>query len=371
MAGTGRVGPLEQNRLAEPGRLTTQDPDQFWNDRVSPLDPELDRRATQAVRELDEELAYLEAEEAAAKLDESATEHRIEAVDLDAFLRLRFAPRRWLVPGLLQERDLGMIHGWRGVGKTRFVHALIYALAAGDRFLRYVAGEPRGVLLLDGETPREELQERLCAVVHGAEKEAAAPFRIVAADMQENPLPSLMTDAGRAILERHLDGVSLVVIDNLSTLCPTPEENSATEWESMQSYLLDLRRRGYAVLLVHHDGQGGTQRGTSRHEDVLSQIIQLKRPKDYRLSEGARFEVHLTKGRGIYGPDAEPFEAHLTTGPDGREVWTWRNLEDAVTDRVLQLHRDGLSQRQIGKETGVPRSTVNRKLKKAREKGQI
>ena len=31
------------------------------------------------------------------------------------------------------------------------------------------------------------------------------------------------------------------------------------------------------------------------------------------MAEGARFEVHLTKARGILGDDAKPFEANLIT----------------------------------------------------------
>ena len=40
-------------------------------------------------------------------------------------------------------------------------------------------------------------------------------------------------------------------------------------------------------------------------------MIQLRRPNDYQPEQGARFEVHLTKARGILGDDARPFEANL------------------------------------------------------------
>ena len=53
-----------------------------------------------------------------------------------------------------------------------------------------------------------------------------------------------------------------------------------------------LRRRGVSVLIVHHAGKGGEQRGTSRREDVLDTSISLRRPSDYLPTEGARFEVH-------------------------------------------------------------------------------
>ncbi len=72
-----------------------------------------------------------------------------------------------------------------------------------------------------------------------------------------------------------------------------------------------FRRRGVSVLIVHHAGKGGEQRGTSRREDVLDTSISLRRPNDYVPTEGARFEVHFEKARGIHEDRAKPFEAKL------------------------------------------------------------
>jgi hypothetical protein len=80
-----------------------------------------------------------------------------------------------------------------------------------------------------------------------------------------------------------------------------------------------LRRRGISVLLIYHAGKGGDQRGTSRREDVLDTSISLRRPTDYVAREGARFEVHIEKGRGIQGEATKPFEARLETR-EGRAV---------------------------------------------------
>ena len=55
------------------------------------------------------------------------------------------------------------------------------------------------------------------------------------------------------------------------------------------------------------------QRGTSAREDIMDTVISLRRPREYSMAEGARFEVHLTKARGILGDDAKPFEANLIT----------------------------------------------------------
>ena len=65
------------------------------------------------------------------------------------------------------------------------------------------------------------------------------------------------------------------------------------------------------MLVIHHGGKSGMQRGTSRKEDVLDTVIGLRKPPDYQADQGARFEIHFEKARGFYGPEAEPFEARL------------------------------------------------------------
>jgi putative DNA primase/helicase len=140
----------------------------------------------------------------------------------------------------------------------------------------------------------------------------------------------------------------------------------------MQEWLLSLRRRGFTVLLIHHDSKAGTQRGTSKREDVLSQVVQLVRPADYSPALGCRFEVHLRKGRGVFGEDAEPFEAEYRTDEAGRAVWTWRAIGDAKRRQILALWRNGVtSQRKIAEAIGIGLGTVNRKVQELRKEGVI
>jgi putative DNA primase/helicase len=270
----------------------------------------------------------------------------------------------------MQERDLAMVHAYRGIGKSRFTQGIGVAAASGGQFLRFNAPLPKGVLIVDGELPREDLQKMLAQAVAASEAEPTAPLRILSADLSEAPVRSLATDAGRVQIERHLDGVSLLILDSITTLCPgAGPENDAESWEVMQSWLLELRRRGISVLLVHHEGKGGVQRGTSKREDVLSQVIQLKRPADYEASQGARFEMHFTKSRGLVGDAVTPIEVRLVEGPTGIDEWTWQLLEDAQAVRVKRLSDDGMNQREIAKDLGIGVGTVNRALKRSRNNG--
>ena len=85
--------------------------------------------------------------------------------------------------------------------------------------------------------------------------------------------------------------------------------------------------------------------------------------QDYRPEEGARFEVHLEKARGIIGDDAKPFEAKLVQDGDAM-AWACRDIEDVQLETVHQLHAEKMSIRDIAEETGIPKSTVQRMVKK-------
>ena len=151
----------------------------------------------------------------------------------------------------------------------------------------------------------------------------------------------------------------MLILDNRSTLVYAGRENDAESWDAMQPWLLRLQRANRTVLLVDHAGRGGAAaRGTSKREDVLDTIIHLKRPSDYEPDQGARFEVHLEKARGVYGDDARPFEAQLET-KDGADHWLVKSVEDANADRVVEATKEGLSSREIAKELGISKSTVN------------
>ena len=164
--------------------------------------------------------------------------------------------------------------------------------------------------------------------------------------------------------------MKLVVVDNLATLARTGKANDEDSWLPVQEWLLSLRRRGISVLLVHHAGKNGTQRGTGAKEDILDTVLELKRPNDYRTDEGARFEVHFSKARGLTGDDCEPFEAQLSLEEAGNFAWLTRRVEDAEEERVRELLREGNSERDVAEETGVNKSRVHRIREKMIREGE-
>ena len=253
-----------------------------------------------------------------------------------------------------------MIHAPRGIGKTHVAIGIACAVAAGTSFLRWNAPQPRRVLLIDGEMSGGMLQERVARTIKSMKVEICeSNFDVLAADLEMDGLPDLADAQTQAYFADVLAPAELVIVDNLSTLCPSLRENEADSWVPVQSWALNLRRQGKSVLFVHHAGKSGKQRGTSRKEDILNSVIALKRPPDYQASQGARFEVHYEKARGFCGADAEPFEAWLQD-----DQWHVDDITAADDDEaIVALSRQGYSTREIEERTGVSKSTVARKLK--------
>jgi putative DNA primase/helicase len=200
--------------------------------------------------------------------------------------------------------------------------------------------------------------------VTGAEgPEPAAPdyLRIINPDLQSFSIPSLASVEGQRAIEAEIDGAELIILDNISTLCGSRAhgENEAESWTPLQQWCLSLRRRGVSVLLDHHSGKSGAQRGTSRREDVLDTVLALRHPEDYSPADGLRVEVHLEKGRGIHGDAAQPFEVTMET-PGGRAIWMTRDIEAARETRVKGLLDAGMTVRDIATETSLSKSAVQR-----------
>lgn len=303
---------------------------------------------------------------APAPMPEQAAPVRLHCVTAHEFLTLRFPERKMLLSPVLPQQGLCMLHAARGIGKTFISLSVAYAVASGGSvFGRWTAPAAARVLFIDGEMPARTLQDRLASLVRGSESEPPESdyLRILTSDMQDGPMPNLATSEGQAAIEPLLEGVDLIVLDNLATLARHGRSNDEESWLPVQGWLLGLRRRGLSTFLIHHQGKGGDQRGTSAKEDVLDTVISLRRPQDYHAEEGARFEVHLTKARGICGTEANPFEAQLYA--EGAALsWVTRDVEDSRMEWLERLLAEDYSLRDAAEEMGISKSAAGRLKKK-------
>ena len=292
-----------------------------------------------------------------------------ELVSMELPERQRFLP--WLVEG-----GLVMVFGPRGVGKTYFSIGLAAALTCQTQFMKWDVEKPAGVLLVDGEMSLGDLRSRIVEMLPG---EPVAPLEIVSHEIvferEEKDLNLGLPEWQDAIgtyLEDHPD-IRVVIIDNLSCLLPGVAEDKRDEWANkVLPFLLGMRRRGIAVVMLHHSGKGGDQRGTSSREDQLNTVIKLVQPPAYDATKGAQFVVSFTKSRNAFGDEIKDFEVELINNDTGGLTWAWRDVEQSNEDRLLQLARDGVEHvNDAAEELGISKGQVSKLKKRLQAKGML
>ncbi len=215
-------------------------------------------------------------------------------------------PREYLLEQWMPKDSFGMVYAPRGVGKSWFCMALGVAVSEGNkRFLGWDLHSREHVLYVDGEMARIELKERfdnLC-------KEPNKRLHILSSETLYRDGRPLSLDSlveQRAVVDalQHLEEkecrAQLIIFDNLSTLRRSINENDNDAAKQLIDWFIDLRHRGYTVLVVHHAGKSGQQRGASILEVSMDYVIKLSQ-KD-RTNSGkyqeARFDLSFDKIRG-------------------------------------------------------------------------
>lgn len=271
----------------------------------------------------------------------------------------------------MMAQSLNMVHAKRGTGKTWFVLGAAMALASGRPFMGWDVPKARPVLLVDGEMPARALQDRCndTARMLGAEPERGM-LRIITPDLLGRAAPDLGSVIDQEQVDAAVGDAELIILDNLSALIRSgAAENDAESWVTVADWALRHRAQGRSILFVHHSGKTGAQRGTSRREDLLDVVIALRHPAEYDPKEGARFEIHFEKARHLFGADAEAFEAALD--PEAEGGWRVASIEGSVDLRIVEMLALGLSLTDIGRELGLHKSNVSRRVKEMRERGVL
>lgn len=287
-----------------------------------------------------------------------------EAIVSYAELQTLQVPKREVYLDWLSERSLVMIYGPRGVGKTMAMLGLAVSLTTGQPFLKWPVQCPPGVLYVEGEMPVDELRDRAKLMAGGTEPTCLAflPSELVHSRLECDL--TLSAAAVRHDIEDYLasrPALRVLILDNISCLFPGISEDSKQEWEPINAWLIRLRHRGMTVILGHHAGKGGHQRGTSGREDALNTTIALRLPPSYRPEEGCHFLLNFEKSRGIKGDTIAGLDVRFdeTTG------WTYSTLETTRTEHVMLMLADGVPPRLIAEELGLTPSYVYRLKRQA------
>jgi putative DNA primase/helicase len=280
-------------------------------------------------------------------------------------------PRRAIVDDWLCSADYGLVFAQRGVGKTWYGLALACAVSSAKRFGPYPVHENIPALYIDGEMPLETIRERIKGLGGNSENLTVLNHEALFHNSGCN-LNLTDREAQDAITELCIKkAIKLLVLDNLSCLFSGVSENEADAWEPVNIWLLDLRRRGIAVVLVLHSGRDPKgPRGTSRREDQAFWAIRLEEVyEEAGEKNGARFIPVFTKNRN--SPTGErPMEWTFKTMTDGSV-----EIATKPADRrslMIELVRNGLKKcGDIAEEMNLSKGQVSKMATELEKAGRL
>jgi putative DNA primase/helicase len=163
--------------------------------------------------------------------------------------------------------------------------------------------------------------------------------------------------------------IKVLLLDNLSCLFSGMKENDADAWEMVLNWLLELRRRKIAVIIIHHSGHSGEHmRGTSKREDAAFWIINVKETNDRAPDhQGASFETSFTKQRNSANTEW-PRRWTVRTEADGTVSYNSEPI--SFDERVLEaiVNRVEHTSARLAELLKVSKDTVQRALNRLEDK---
>ena len=301
----------------------------------------------------------------------AGTSHPLSvSVVCDADLAQMEIPKREAILGdWFKSGDYGAIFGRRGLGKSWLAMAIARAIAEGRNFGPWTCSKARRVLYIDGEMSLDDYRDRVQSLSQGQGGLLTLSHQSV---FDRNEKTLCLSDRDQQveitrICERQK--IDVLFLDNGACLFRGVAENDADDFrDKIEGWLLDLRRRGIAVVLVLHAGRNGAIRGTSKREDAAFWIVQLDDAGEPDGGYGARFLTRFVKNRNAT-QDPPPLDWHFR--PDGQKTLITYREADSL-EVLVQWVRNGLTSAQdIAKEMGLSNGQVSKLASKAIQSGRL
>ena len=256
--------------------------------------------------------------------------------------------------------SINMIFAYRGLGKSIVALMLAKILSQGGEWLGFKSNGGNSVLLVDGELPAAQIQERLREFV-GEDK--GGELRIWSPEFAAFPNFGEWVYTGKQLhpLDRALKHLAprVIIFDTL-TRCFRFDTNDQAACLQVNDSLVALRQKGICTIVVHHAGKNQTQRGRTDLDDNLDVSVKLDKPYAWQPGDGLAFKWSYEKVR--HGGRLLDFEAEYQGG-------LWRLTNDDREAEVIEMHRGGRSTRAIATALDMSQSAVSRVVRRVSESG--
>ncbi len=274
--------------------------------------------------------------------------------------------RKWVLEDLITEESMTILNGFRGFGKSWLALAMADAVTVGGKVGPWSAPQPLNTMIVDGEMPLVLLQKRLRALRKGNGRKRAELFFYPEAYAyriglkRANILDATWRDrVGDTVKDL---GIRFLVLDNMSSLAPGIDENDKMPFDPVNRWLLEMRFSGVAIVMAHHTGKTGDQRGTSAHEDHVDTALLLGKPNGWSRDMGCTFTVEATKDRDHIVQGAK-YTLTLVAKEGEKAFFRWSG-EGEKGSRAIQLITEGGTYKDAEKE-GISNRAFYRAKKRA------
>jgi putative DNA primase/helicase len=280
------------------------------------------------------------------------------------------APTIFIEPYLTSHSIL-LVSAFRGVGKTWFSMGMAVSLAKGLPFLEYDVPHKAKVLYIDGEMPLYEIKQRIKMLSGNILPEnllVLSSERLAGKNISLNINDKNIQEEINKVIEKWSPDV--IILDNLSSLSFGRDENSNSELDCLIPWWRDIRHKGIALVIVHHDGKKAKVRGASRLEDILDYSVNLE---EVQSSESALFTVNFTKCRRqkpkpnkltcalkIDGDFAELEMESFVKKPKHKD-----RIIKALQNKKYKYHKD------LAQELGMDTTLLSKELTKLEASGHL
>ncbi|MDR3414300.1 MAG: AAA family ATPase [Formivibrio sp.] len=276
-----------------------------------------------------------------------------------------------MMPPWLYPATINLIYGKAGGGKSWFALKTIHSLATGTKFLGRLEPKERfRCLYLAGE-----MVSKICRRMDMIQASISNCKRIENIEIYPRPgnavgKMNLELAETWEILREYTDNADIIVVDPLTKF--TVGHNSAVSWSLVSTQLRKLTEKGKTIIILHHEGKDGKQRGTTELDDEIDTKIHLQSLP--RIENGVLVTFEKHRDDETLGKALKPFELRWDKGPNGLLRWeaidaeasetkTWVPLPEMSNDTIRSVNESFIQATFGGREADIIRCLTMAVLK--------
>lgn len=272
---------------------------------------------------------------------------------LGDLLTADYAPRGPVVGRLITEASLNMIFGPTGSGKSYLALSIAASVMLCRPLLGFACPTARSVYYVDSEMGERYFIPTLKRVIPDSDMNCLSARQFAYRSYSENEdcrSWNISHPAYQAKYEKEIENFDVIIFDNLSGLTRpvSNHDGDLSQWQRIQPWFVRLRDKGKTIILLHHAGKSGDQRGHSDKEDPMDNVLKLV-PFE---AAGLGIEIRIKKGRDLKPHEKRSIRAEGVFSDTGL-FWHWEYANDAVESRVERMHVLKVPKSAIAQETGL------------------